>query len=258
MTLPTLFIGHGSPMNAIEDNSVRRSWQDIAARIPRPKAVLCISAHWETRGVHVTSADAPETIHDFGGFPQALFDAQYPAPGNPVLARRIAELLAPESVGMDETRGLDHGAWSVLMAMYPNADVPTVQLSLDMTQPPAFHYDLARRLSPLRDEDVLIMGSGNIVHNLRVFFSHGHMSFEWARRFNDAAKSRIASGHHDDLIAYERLDPEAVLSVPTPEHYLPALYPLALQRSDEDVLFFSDTEPDSFFMTSFVIGAMHK
>ncbi len=258
MTLPTLFVGHGSPMNAIEDSAVRRSWRDIAARIPRPKAVLCISAHWETQGVHVTSANAPKTIHDFGGFPQALFDVQYSAPGDPALARRIAGLVAPDPVGLDETRGLDHGVWAVLMAMYPNADVPTVQLSLDMTKPPAAHYSLAKHLAPLRDDGVLVMGSGNIVHNLRVFFSHGHMSFDWARRFNDTAKSRIAAGRHDDLIAYERLDPEALLSVPTPEHYLPVLYPLALQQPGEPVSFFSDTEADSFFMTSFVIGAMHK
>ncbi|MBD24011.1 MAG: 4,5-DOPA dioxygenase extradiol [Candidatus Marinimicrobia bacterium] len=258
MALPTLFIGHGSPMNAIEENSARRSWQSIAEQIPRPKSVLCISAHWETKGLCVTNSSTPETIHDFSGFPQALFDLQYPAPGNPTLACRISTLLDPEPVRLDDSRGLDHGAWSILMAMYPNANIPTVQLSLDMTKSPEIHYDLAKRLAPLRDEGVLVIGSGNIVHNLGVFLTHGHINFNWAKRFNEAAKRCIASKNHRELIKFEQLDSEAKLSVPTLEHFLPVLYPLALQRSEEFVSFFGDAEPKSFFMTSFIIGAAYK
>ncbi len=255
MKIPALFIGHGSPMNAIEDTPVRRSWQAMTKRTPRPKSVLCISAHWETHGVHVTASPKPDTIHDFGGFPKALFDTQYPAPGDPELAVRVVELVKPEPVNLDKSRGLDHGVWSALIAMYPDADVPVVQLSLDMSKSPQAHYDLAARLAPLRDEGILIIGSGNIVHNLRVFFAHGHMSFDWARRFNDAAKDRITRGDHDALIAYEQLDKEALLSVPTPEHYLPVLYTLGVLEDGESVSFFADDDPDDFFMTSFIAGA---
>ena len=176
MTMPILFVGHGSPMNAIENNAVHRAWRDIATRIPKPKAILCVSAHWEAHGVHAGASEKPETIHDFGGFPQALFDVHYPAAGSPALPRRAAELLKPEPAHFDETRGLDHGVWSALLAMYPDATIPVVQISLYMTKPSAFHYDLAGRLAPLRYESVLIMGSGNIVHNLQVFFTHGHCS----------------------------------------------------------------------------------
>lgn len=252
--MPALFIGHGSPMNAIEDNAWRRSWQALGEVLPRPSAILCISAHWETNGIAVTAAARPDTIYDFYGCPQALFDVRYGAPVDPALARRVADLLAPTPVDMDLVRGLDHGVWSVLVAMYPKADIPVVQLSMPVKQTPQAHYEIAQHLAPLRDEGVLILGSGNVVHNLRYWRSHEPaMATAWTR-FNDEVKSRIKAGDHAALAAYTTLDPEALLLVPTPEHYLPLLYVLGVQAPDESVEIFNDTDGAAIFMTSVQIG----
>jgi len=252
--MPAVFLGHGSPMNAIEDSVFRQAWQALAERIPRPRAILCVSAHWETPGFAVSAGARPETIHDFGGFPKALFDVRYPAPGDPALARRVAELMAPTPVHLDAERGLDHGTWSVLCAMYPKADIPVVQLSLPRNRPGSTHYDSAKRLAPLRDEGVLILGSGNIVHNLRLWGSRDERQLASWIRFKDEVKRRIVAGDHGALADYMSLDPEAALSVPTPEHYLPLLYILAVQTSGEKVAFFNDDGPGGILMTSVLVG----
>ena len=253
--MPAVFLGHGSPMNAIEDNAWRRSWQALGQRLPRPKAILCISAHWETQGVYVGSAEKPETIHDFHGFPRALFNVRYPAPGSPALAHRVAELISHPRVHLDSHRGLDHGAWGVLQPMYPEADIPVVQLSLSSLQPGAWHFDLARQLAPLRDEGVLVVGSGNIVHNLRLWRPNQAEPYDWAQRFDEDIAERIAQGHHDGMLGYETLGPDALLAIPTPEHYLPLLYVLALQREDEPVEFFNEDVASSISMRSVLVGA---
>jgi 4,5-DOPA dioxygenase extradiol len=252
--MPALFVGHGSPMNAIEDSPFRRGWQAMGKRLPRPKAILCVSAHWETEGVYVSSAAQPDTIHDFRGFPKALFEVKYPAPGSPELAHRVAELIEGPRVHLDPQRGLDHGAWSVLTAMYPEADIPVVQLSLHTLQPGAWHYDLARQLQPLRDEGVLVMGSGNIVHNLRYWRPDMREPYDWAARFDEDIAERIAEGHHEGMLGYETLGPDALLAIPSPEHYLPLVYVLALQREDEPVEFFNDQVSASISMRSVLIG----
>ncbi len=255
MKMPVLFVGHGSPMNAIERNNFYRSWFELGRKLPKPKAVLCISAHWETRGVFVTASGKPETIHDFYGFPKALFDLQYPAPGDPLLAQRIAGLISSLKVRLDPDRGLDHGAWSVLVAMYPGADVPVVQLSLDTGQPGKFHYALARELAPLRDEGVLILGSGNMVHNLGLFSFHDSQPLPWATDCDAMLRQRILAREHESLMDYETLGPNARLAVPTPEHYFPLLYPLALQEAAEPASFFNDRVISAISMTSVLIGA---
>nr|WP_043803047.1 4,5-DOPA dioxygenase extradiol [Arenimonas malthae] len=253
--MPVLFLGHGSPMNAIEDNAWRRSWQALGKRLPRPKAILCISAHWETQGVYVGSAEHPETIHDFRGFPKALFDVRYPAPGSPELAHRVAELVRTPRVHFDSHRGLDHGVWSVLQPMYPEADIPVVPLSLSSLQPGAWHYDLARQLDPLRDEGVLVVGSGNIVHNLRYWRMGQTEPLDWAQRFDEDIADRIAEGHHEGMMGYETLGPDALLAVPTPEHYLPLLYVLGLQREGDAVEFINEDVVGPISMRSVLIGA---
>ena len=237
--LPAIFFGHGNPMNALEDNDWTRAWSALGARIPRPRAILAISAHWYLPGTHVTAATKPRTIHDFGGFPRELYDVQYPAPGDPALAARVQALLAPVTVSRDERWGLDHGTWSVLVHAYPNADVPVVQLAIDETQAPEFHYALAKRLAPLRDEGVLIVGSGNVVHNLHAYAWGRHAShqFDWAVRFEARARALLEAREHGPLIDYESLGQDAVLSVPTPEHYLPLLYVAATQHDDEAATF---------------------
>jgi 4,5-DOPA dioxygenase extradiol len=229
VNMPALFVGHGSPMNAIEDGPFRRSWSDLGRRLPRPRAILCVSAHWETRGVRLTAAEAPVTIHDFYGFPQPLFDVRYAAPGDPGLARRVASMLADASPGLDLSRGLDHGCWSVLLAMYPEADVPVLQLSLDTRQPASFHYGLARGLAPLREDGVLVVGSGNLVHNLRLADFGLEAGYDWAVRFDAELGARIQSGDHAALVDYAALGDDAARAIPTPEHYLPLLYVLALE-----------------------------
>jgi 4,5-DOPA dioxygenase extradiol len=254
LPMPVLFLGHGSPMNAIEDNDYRRSWAALGRRLRKPKAIVCVSAHWETRGVYVTGSAHPDTIHDFNGFPRALFDVRYPAPGSPELAHRVAGLLDPVRVHVDPQRGLDHGAWSVLQPMYPDADVPVVQLSLSVLQPGAWHYDLARQLQPLRDEGVLVVASGNIVHNLRLNRQKDPTPLDWAQRFDEHVAEHIATGHHDGLLGYETLGSDALLAIPTPEHYLPLLYVLALQREDEPVEFFNDEVRSALSMRSVLVG----
>lgn len=252
--LPAVFAGHGSPMNAIEDTSAGRAWRDLGARLPRPKAILCVSAHWETDGVAVTFSEKPETIHDFGGFPRELHEMAYPAPGSPALAKRVAELLRPEPVVLDGSRGLDHGAWSVLAAMYPGADVPVVQLSLDRTRTGPEHYALAKRLAPLRGEGVLVLATGNIVHNLSYYDPRRREPYEWAARFDAKVKALIEAGDFDTLAEPDGLGPDAELAIPSPEHYLPLLYVLALRREGEKLAFFNETVENAMAMTSVLIG----
>ncbi len=235
-TMPVLFVGHGSPMNAIEDNAFTRGWRDAAARLPTPRAILCVSAHWETAGVWACANAQPPTIHDFHGFPQALFDVRYPAPGDPALARRVVELVTRTPVRTTADWGLDHGAWSVLQVMYPRADIPVVQLSLDTSQPGAFHLAVARELAPLRDEGVLILASGNVIHNIEILRNDWDGApAGWEARFAADLDRRLAQGDHAGLIAYDRLGRDAALAIPTPDHYLPLLYALGLQRSGERV-----------------------
>ena len=253
--MPALFIGHGSPMNAIEDNAYWRSWAAAARALPKPRAVLCVSAHWETAGVAVTASERPETIHDFYGFPKELFAVRYPAPGDPSLCRETAAIGKGAAVELDPERGLDHGAWSVLGAMYPEADVPVVQLSLDTRRPASFHYALGRELAPLREQGVLVLGSGNMVHNLGMIDFHRSGGYDWAVRFDKELRSRLLAGDHEALIDYESLGATATLAIPTPEHYLPLLYVLALQKTDEPVaLFNEETLMGSISMTSVAIG----
>jgi 4,5-DOPA dioxygenase extradiol len=235
--MPVVFFGHGSPMNTLDRNQYTEAWRRIGESVPNPKAILCVSAHWYTEGTAVTAISRPKTIHDFYGFPQSLFDVQYPAPGEPKLAARVRELLAPLDVGLDESWGLDHGTWSVLKHAYPKADVPVVQLSIDGTRPPQFHYETGRRLAPLRDEGVLIAGSGNVVHNLRLMQRGGGQAFGWAVRFNETIREALATRDHRALIDFGKLGEDAQLSVPTPEHYLPLLYIAALQGADEAMTF---------------------
>ena len=241
-------------MNAVEDNEFHRSWQELGKKLRKPKAILCVSAHWETRGVFVTGSEHPDTIHDFNGFPRALFNVRYPAPGSPWLVRRVIDLLDTVRVHVDPNRGLDHGAWGVLEPMFPEADIPVVQLSLSGLQPGAWHYDLAKLLGPLRDEGVLVVGSGNIVHNLRMWRMNEPGGYDWAARFDDDVAEHIATGHHEGLLGYETLGSDALLAIPTPEHYLPLLYVLALQREDEPVEFFNESVASSISMRSVLIG----
>jgi 4,5-DOPA dioxygenase extradiol len=252
--MPVLFVGHGSPMNALEDNAFTRGWRDVARRMPKPRAIVCESAHWETRGVYVGATDRPETIHDFYGFPKALFDVRYLAPGAPDLAHRIAGMIRGARVHVDPGRGLDHGVWSVLRIMYPEADIPTLQLSLDTAQPGDFHFRLGRELAPLRDDGVLILGSGNIVHNLRLFNFHDPAPAEWAERADTLLRASMESGDYTDLVDWPRLGADVTLGIPTPEHYLPLLYVLAVRRDGETVQFFNTTVTSTLSMTSVLIG----
>ncbi|MNJ97218.1 LigB family dioxygenase [compost metagenome] len=255
--MPVLFIGHGSPMNGIEDNEFSAKWAGIAKDIPEPKAVLVVSAHWFTKGTHITAMDFPRTIHDFGGFPQALFDVDYPAPGNPALALETAGLIHSTQVGLDHDWGLDHGAWTVVRHMYPNANIPVLQLSIDYTKDAVYHYNLAKELYELRKKGVLILGSGNMVHNLRMMsweMIHGG-GYDWALEMNDKFKSLILNREHQQLADYRNLGREAMLAIPTPEHYLPLMYTLGLQNGTEEVSLFNDKAVGgSLTMTSVKIG----
>ena len=236
--MPALFIGHGSPMNALDNTIWSRAWQQIGADLPRPRSILAISAHWMTPGVGVTAMAQPETIHDFGGFPDALFEMQYPAPGSPELAQRVHDLLAPLPVMLDQSWGLDHGTWSVLAHMFPAADIPVVQLSLDLAQPNRFHYALGQQLQALREEGVLIIASGNVVHNLRLIqWQQEALPPAWSARIEQRVIDCMESGDHAALIDYPALDPQALLAIPTPEHYLPLLYIAGLQTENEAVSF---------------------
>jgi 4,5-DOPA dioxygenase extradiol len=238
--LPTIFFGHGNPLNALRRNAYTEGWASLGASLPRPKAVLCVSAHWYFPGTAVTAMSQPRTIHDFGGFPQELFEVQYPAPGSPELAQRVAELLSPQPVDIDDKSwGLDHGSWSVLCHVFPEADIPVVQLSIDETKPPQFHYEIAKQLAPLRDEGVLVIGSGNIVHNLHTYAwgKHEVEPFDWAVRFENLARELLLSGNDAPLIGYEGLGRDALLAAPTPDHYLPLLYVMGLRRPADPVTF---------------------
>jgi 4,5-DOPA dioxygenase extradiol len=258
--LPAVFFGHGSPAIALETNDTTRAWAAIAAEIGKPKAILCVSAHWLTRGVGVTAMARPPTLHDFGrGLPAPLFDIQYPAPGDPDLAARVRDLLAPQiNVHLDQSQwGLDHGAWSVLSKAYPEADVPIVQLSMDATKPPAWHYEVGRRLAPLRDEDVLIVGSGNIVHNLRVMSWEGRHdpAYDWAVRFNSAMRAAIEADAPANVIDYAALGHDAELAVTDPDHFWPLLYVLGARAPGEAVRFFTEGfEHKSLSMMGVMIG----
>ncbi len=242
-------------MNTLERNRYTDTWRRIGESVPKPRAILSVSAHWTTQGTAVTAIEKPKTIHDFYGFPQALFDVQYPAPGDPGLAARVRELLAPVEVEMDRAWGLDHGTWSVLVHAFPQADIPVVQLSLDGTQPPGVHYELGKRLAPLREEGILVVGSGNVVHNLRLMKRGGGPAFDWAVRFNEKVRGYLSSRDHQALAGFERLGEDARLSVPTPEHFLPLLYIAALQREEEDMSFAVDGyEMGSLGMLTAVAG----
>lgn len=257
--MPVLFIGHGSPMNAIEDNIFSKRWQQMGKEIPTPKAVVVVSAHWLTKGTMVTAMPNPKTIHDFGGFPQALFEVQYPAPGSPELATEIQKLITNPAVELDHDWGLDHGTWSVVKHMYPDADIPVLQLSIDYYKPAAYHYELAKQLLSLRKKGVLIIGSGNMVHNLRMVawdkLNEPEYGFDWALEMNDVFKNKISNGFHKELIQYEKLHKAATLAIPTPDHYYPLLYILALQTDNDKVEFFNDKAVGgSLTMTSVKIG----
>lgn len=256
--MPVLFLGHGSPMNAIEENEFVTGFRNIGKPIPKPKAILCVSAHWETRGTFVTAMDKPMTIHDFGGFPQALFEVQYPAPGSPELAKETKELITKTDVGLDMKWGLDHGAWSVIKHLYPNADVPVIQMSLDYDQTPQYHYDLAKELSSLRKKRILIIGSGNMVHNLRMIawdkLTTEEYGFDWAIEANEKMKKFILSNDHNQLINYKAQGKTFDLAIPTPEHFLPLLYALALKEENEKISIFNDKAvAGSLTMTSLKI-----
>lgn len=256
---PVLFVGHGSPMNAIEDNEFSRGWRTVGKTIPKPNAILCISAHWETKGTQVTAMEKPKTIHDFGGFPKELFEVQYPAPGNPELAKETQGMVRKTGIALDEKWGLDHGCWSVLKHLYPNADVPVVQLSLDYYQEAQFHYDLARELAPLRNKGILIIGSGNMVHNLRMVawdkLDAPEYGYEWAFEANNKMKKFILARDYKALIDYQSQGDAFNLAIPTPDHYLPLLYALALREKNEGVSLFNDKlVGGSLSMTSLKIG----
>jgi 4,5-DOPA dioxygenase extradiol len=242
--MPVLFVGHGTPMNAIEVNEFVLKWRELGKSIPAPKAILCISAHWETSGTFVTAMTMPSTIHDFGGFPQELYEVQYPAPGSPELAYDVKRIIKSVEVGMDQKWGLDHGSWSVLRNIYPMYQIPVVEMSLDWHLTPRNHYELAKELAPLRKMGVLIIGSGNIVHNLRMIaWDHANdpeYGFDWAINANETFKHLILDNNHQDLINYQTLGIEVQMAVPTPDHYLPLLYTLALKEENESIEFFND------------------
>jgi len=242
--MPVLFLGHGSPMNAIEENEFVTGWRNAGGNIPRPNAVLCISAHWETKGTFVTAMERPQTIHDFGGFPQKLFDVQYPAPGSPKYAEETKSIIKKTTVGLDEKWGLDHGCWSVVKHLYPKADVPVLQMSLDYTKPPQYHYELAKELAALRKKGVLIVGSGNMVHNLGMIawdkMNMPEYGFDWALEARTKMNKAILSGDHASLINYKSQGRAFDLAIPSPDHFLPLLYILALKSEKEKATLFND------------------
>ena len=257
--MPVLFIGHGSPMNGIEKNIFSQQWAKIANEIMKPKAILVISAHWLTNGTFVTAMDKPKTIHDFGGFPDELFAVQYPAPGDPLLAQETRDLIQSTNVGLNHDWGLDHGAWTVVRRMYPDASIPVLQLSIDYSKPAAYHYELAKELAALRKKGVLIIGSGNMVHNLRMIawdkMEVPNFGFDWAIEMHELFKQKITAGDHTALINYESLSKSARLAIPTPDHYFPLLYILGLQEKNEAPVFFNDQlVAGSLNMTSVKFG----
>lgn len=242
--MPVLFVGHGSPMNGIENNEFSEYWARLGSELDKPSAVLCISAHWLTKGTHITAMNNPKTIHDFGGFPKELYEVQYPAPGDQKLANEISSIVKYTNVGLDHDWGLDHGCWSVVKNMYPDADIPVLQLSIDYYRPAEYHYSLAKELSTLRKKGILIMGSGNMVHNLRRIdwqnMNTLNYAFDWAREINETFKTKIENTDHKSLIQYEKLGEAVKLAIPTPDHYYPLIYSLALQDEKDNVEFFND------------------
>ena len=239
MILPAIFFGHGNPLNALASNAYTAAWRQIGIDTPRPRAILSISAHWYVPDTGVTISTAPRTVHDFGGFPRELYEVQYPAPGDPALARRVQKLLSPLEVTLDDAWGLDHGTWSVLKHVYPQADIPVVQLSIDETRPASFHFEIGQKLAPLRGDGVLIVCSGNLVHNLHAYAwgRHSQEPYDWAVRFEDTAKSMIMANEVKPLVNYEVLGPDAALSIPTPDHYLPLLYVVGARQQGEHIRF---------------------
>lgn len=260
--MPLLFLGHGSPMNAIEENEFVAGWREVGKTLPRPHTILCISAHWETRGTFVTAMEKPTTIHDFGGFPPQLYEVQYPASGSPQLAEETKKIITKTDVGLDHKWGLDHGCWSVVKHLYPAADVPVIQMSLDYYQTPQAHYDLAKELASLRNKGVLIVGSGNLVHNLsRVAWdklNENGYAFDWATEASESMRKYILNGDHNQLINYKNQGRAFDLAIPTPEHFMPLLYILALKEDHEEVSIFNDKAvAGSLSMTSVKIGNGH-
>ncbi|WP_416868184.1 MAG: 4,5-DOPA dioxygenase extradiol [Imperialibacter sp.] len=254
--MPVVFVGHGSPMNAIEENAYTKGWHSLGYELPKPAAILCISAHWETKGTFVTAMEHPKTIHDFGGFPRELFAVQYAAPGSPELAEETKKLVEKTDILFDHDHwGLDHGCWSVVKNMYPDADIPIIQMSIDHFKSPQWHYDLAKELATLRKKGVLILGSGNMVHNLRlVNWNDMFAKYDWTESINAQFKSLISDRNHAPLINYQSLGKEAQLAIPTPEHYLPMLYILGLQEQKDEISFFNDDSWGPISMTSFKIS----
>ncbi len=257
--MPVLFLGHGSPMNAIEENRFVQGFRKMATEIPKPNAILCISAHWFTRGTKVTAMDIPRTIHDFGGFPQALFDVEYSAPGDPALAKETAGLLAPVPVEEDHSWGLDHGAWSVIKHLYPEADIPVIQMSIDYTKPPQYHFDLAKKLNKLREKGILIIGSGNIIHNLRLIdwrnINTPGAGWDWAIEAREKTNHWILDGNFKNIIEYQNQGISLQYAIPTPDHYLPLVYTLGLKTSSDELSLFNDELiGGSLSMTSVRIG----
>lgn len=242
--MPVLFLGHGSPMNAIEENEFTLGFKNIAKSLPEPKAIICISAHWFTQGTKVTAMEMPQTIHDFGGFPKALFEVQYPAKGNPLLAKETQEILAPTVVDLDEKWGLDHGAWSVILHLYPKANIPVIQLSIDYTKGPNYHFELAQKLNVLRSKGILIIGSGNIIHNLGlVDWANMHKDnygYDWAIETRQTINQNLLNNNFEPLLNYEKKGKAFKLAVPTPEHYLPLIYCLGLKQKNENISLFND------------------
>ena len=258
-TMPVLFLGHGSPMNAIEENQFVQGFRNISREIPKPNAILCISAHWFTNGTFVTAMQNPKTIHDFYGFPKELFEVQYPAPGSPELARETAELLLPEIVEEDHSWGLDHGAWSVIRHLYPNAEMPVIQLSIDYSKPPQYHFDLAKKLQKLREKGILIIGSGNIVHNLRMIdwknINTVGAGWDWAVEAREKTNNWLLDGNFRNLIDYQKQGIALQTAVPSPDHYLPLIYSLGLKEKSENLSLFNDELiGGSLSMTSVRIG----
>ena len=257
--MPVLFIGHGNPMNAIEENQFVQGFRNVAIDLPKPNSILCISAHWFTNGTKVTAMELPKTIHDFGGFPQELFDVQYPAKGNPELALATKELLSPTLVELNEKWGLDHGAWTVIKHLYPNADIPVIQLSIDYTQPVQYHFDLAKKLNSLRQKGVLIIGSGNVIHNLRLIdienFDKDNYGHDWAIEAREIINNYLLDGNYQPLIDYKKQSNAFQLAIPTPEHFLPLIYSLGLQQKEEELSLFNDKlVAGSLSMTSLKIS----
>lgn len=257
--MPVLFLGHGSPMNAIEENQFTKGFQNISKTLPKPNAIICVSAHWFTKGTKVTAMEIPKTIHDFGGFPQELFEQQYPAIGNPKLAKETKNLLHPTLIELDEKWGLDHGTWSVLKHLFPKADIPVIQLSIDYTKDANYHFELAKQLNSLRDKGVLIIGSGNIIHNLGLVdfknFDKDNYGYDWAIEVREKVNSYLLDGNYEPLINYEKQSKAFQLAIPSPDHYLPLLYTLGLQQKNENIQLFNDKLlAGSLSMTSLKIG----